>query len=265
MVVESIIGTHCAGIIAGNTYGVAKGVTVVGVKVLSAVGSGSTSGVIAGVDFVSQEKSQNPNRKVIGSMSLGGSPNSALDSAVAGAVNKGVVMVAAAGNDNDNACNYSPARSASAITVGATTNQDARASYSNFGSCVDIFAPGSGIVSTWYTSDTATQTLSGTSMAAPHVAGVAALYLQAGLTVNDMLEDAVPNTINDVGIGSPNMMTYTGQVNCDGSIPVELPSVSPVAPPPSCNGPGSGCSSGRDCCTGTCNCGMLCLLGNRCA
>jgi serine protease len=166
-------GTHVAGTVGGSTYGVAKAVRLVPVRVLDCQGSGTNSGVIAGVDWVTQ----NHVKPAVANMSLGGGASSALDTAVNNSINAGVTYVVPAGNDNQNACNYSPARVANAITVGSTTSSDDRSSFSNYGSCLDIFAPGSSITSAWYTSNTATNTISGTSMASPHVAGVAALYL----------------------------------------------------------------------------------------
>jgi len=167
-------GTHVSGTVGGSTYGVAKGVTLVAVRVLDCSGSGTNSGVIAGMDWVTSNRVL----PAVANMSLGGSFSQAINDAVTRMTNAGVSLAVAAGNENQNACNTSPASAASAITVGATTNTDARASFSNYGSCVDVFAPGNNITSAWYSSTTATNTISGTSMASPHVAGVAALYLQ---------------------------------------------------------------------------------------
>jgi subtilisin family serine protease len=170
-------GTHVAGTVGGSVHGVAKGVRLVGVRALNCQGSGSTSGVIAGVDWVTGN--HGAGQPAIANMSLGGGANSALDTAVNNSINDGVSYAVAAGNSNANACNSSPSRVGAAMTVGSTTtSSDARSSFSNFGTCLDIFAPGSSITSTWYTSNTATNTISGISMASPHVAGVAALYLQ---------------------------------------------------------------------------------------
>jgi len=204
-------GTHVAGTVGGSTYGVAKSVSLRAVRVLNCQGSGSTSGVIAGVNWVAANR-QLP---AVANMSLGGGASSALDSAVNSAINAGVTFAVAAGNSNANACNYSPARTAAAITVGSTTSSDARSSFSNYGTCVDIFAPGSSITSAWSTSDTATNTISGTSMASPHVAGAAALYLQANpgasnATVrNALVNNSTTNRISNVGTGSPNRLLYT--------------------------------------------------------
>ncbi len=166
-------GTHVAGTVGGASYGVAKGVKLVGVKVLDCDGSGFNSGVIAGVDWVTA----NASGASVANMSLGGGASSALDTAVRNSIASGVTYAVAAGNENQNACNVSPSRTAEALTVGATDTSDRRASFSNFGDCVDLFAPGVGIRSAWYTSNTATASISGTSMASPHVAGAAALYL----------------------------------------------------------------------------------------
>jgi subtilisin family serine protease len=163
-------GTHVSGTIGSATYGVAKGVKLYGVRVLGCDGSGSNSGVIAGIDWVRL----NHKKPAVANMSLGGGASSAVNTAVTNLSNAGVFVAVAAGNDNGNACNYSPASAPAVTTVGATTNTTARASYSNYGSCVDIYAPGTNITSTWTSGST--NTISGTSMASPHVAGVAALY-----------------------------------------------------------------------------------------
>jgi subtilisin family serine protease len=174
-------GTHVSGTVGGSTYGVAKGVRLVAVRVLNCAGSGTASGVIAGIDWVTANHAAGA--PAVANMSLGGTASSALDQAVQRSINDGVTYAVAAGNGNSSgvpqdACTVSPARVAGALTTGATDRTDAPASFSNYGSCVDLFAPGVGITSTWYTSSTATNTISGTSMATPHVAGVAALYLQ---------------------------------------------------------------------------------------
>jgi subtilisin family serine protease len=204
-------GTHVSGTVGSATYGVAKGVTLHPVRVLDCTGSGSTSGVIAGVNWVTQNRVL----PAVANMSLGGGVSTALDSAVANSIASGVTYAIAAGNSNANACNSSPARVAAALTVGSTTTTDARSSFSNFGTCVDLFAPGSSITSTWNTSDTATNTISGTSMATPHVAGVAALYLsqfgiQSAATVAAAIVDnATTGVVGSPGTGSPNRLLYS--------------------------------------------------------
>ena len=204
-------GTHVAGTIGGSTYGVAKSSLPRGVRVLDCNGSGSNSGVIAGVDWVRN----NFIAPAVANMSLGGGISSALDTAVNNLSNAGVPIAVAAGNSNANACNSSPARAANAITVGSTTTTDARSSFSNFGTCLDIFAPGSGILSSYFSSDTATATLSGTSMASPHVAGVAALYKQANPSAsattvrNAIVNGATTNVVTNPGTGSPNRLLYS--------------------------------------------------------
>lgn len=170
-------GTHVAGTIGGTTYGVAKGVDLVAVRVLDCAGSGSWSGIIAGIDFVTAE--HQAGEPAVANMSLGGGANLAVDLAVKNSIADGVAYAVAAGNSNAPACQYSPARVPEAMTSGASTIGDAKASFSNWGSCMDWFAPGQAITSAWRTSDSATNTISGTSMASPHTAGVAALYLES--------------------------------------------------------------------------------------
>jgi subtilisin family serine protease len=204
-------GTHVSGTVAGTTYGVAKKASLVAVRVLGCNGSGSTSGVIAGIDWVTQNHGPN----AVANMSLGGGLSSALNTAVANAVASGVTFAVAAGNDNRNACNYSPASAPSAITVGATSSNDARASFSNYGTCVDINAPGVSITSSWNTTDAATNTISGTSMATPHVAGAAALYLSGHLGSTPAQVDAAlkasatTNHIPSLPSGTPNLLLFT--------------------------------------------------------
>ena len=185
-------GTHVAGTVGGKTYGVAKQIKLIPVKVLGDNGSGTNAGVIAGVDWAVGHHVVN--KPAVGNMSLGGGASQASDDAVRRAINDGIVMCVAAGNSNVDAINSSPARTPEAITVGATTSADARASFSNYGSVVDIFAPGFEITSAWITSSTAINTISGTSMACPHVAGVAALYLENNLgTTTAQIETALKN------------------------------------------------------------------------
>jgi subtilisin family serine protease len=203
-------GTHVAGTIAGTTYGVAKQATVHPVRVLDCFGTGTTSDVIAGVDWVTA----NHISPAVANMSLGGTVSDALDSAIANSIASGVTYVIAAGNDSANACSFSPARLPAAITVGATDASDMRASYSNFGTCVDVFAPGSVITSAWIGSDTDTNTISGTSMATPHVAGIAALYLSQfpgaspAQVTTAILTNAVNGRVVNPGTGSPNRLAH---------------------------------------------------------
>ncbi len=206
-------GTHVAGTVGGTTYGVAKQVTIRPVRVLGCNGSGTTSGVIAGVDWVTSNHSAGS--PAVANMSLGGGVSSALDTAVNNSIADGVTYAVAAGNESTNACNGSPSRVGAALTVGSTTNTDARSSFSNFGSCLDIFAPGSSITSAWYTSNSATNTISGTSMATPHVAGVAALYLQGNPSAspssvgNAIISTSTSGVVSNPGTGSPNRLLYS--------------------------------------------------------
>lgn len=205
-------GTHCAGTVGGERWGVAKETDLIAVKVLGDNGSGSNSGVIAGINWVATRAST-LNKKSVANMSLGGSFSQATNEAVETAVDEGVSVVVAAGNDNSNACNFSPASEDSAITVAASDIRNARAGYSNFGNCVDIFGPGSSITSAWIGSPTATNTISGTSMASPQVAGTVAKFLSANPLLDTdsvtakLLTDASKGEISDVR-GSPNLMAY---------------------------------------------------------
>ncbi len=205
-------GTHVAGTAAGTTYGAAKAVTIVPVRVLDCTGAGTMSGVIAGVDWVTSHHTSGA--PAAANMSLGGGANSSLDTAVRNSISDGVTYTVAAGNENVDACTTSPARVAEALTVAASTSTDARASYSNWGSCVDLFAPGSSVTSASHSSDTATATMSGTSSAAPHTAGTAALYLSAsptatpGTVSSAIINGATTNVITDTA-GSPDRLAYS--------------------------------------------------------
>ncbi|ACU36144.1 S8 family peptidase [Actinosynnema pretiosum subsp. pretiosum] len=205
-------GTHVAGTVGGAEYGVAKEVKLVAVKVLNCAGSGTTASVVGGIDWVTA----NAVKPAVANMSLGGGADATLDAAVRTSVASGVTHVVASGNSSANACSYSPARVAEAISVNASTRTDARASFSNFGTCTDLFAPGEGITSSWNTNDTATNTISGTSMASPHVAGGAALYLAGNPTAAPatveaaLLSAASSDKIGNAGAGSPNKLLFTG-------------------------------------------------------
>ncbi|WP_335989661.1 S8 family peptidase [Glycomyces sp. MUSA5-2] len=203
-------GTHVAGTIGGTTYGLAKDVTIRAVRVLDDNGSGSYSAIISGIDWVAQ----NATGPAVANMSLGGGFSQALNDAIAAAVDSGVTFAIAAGNEGQDACNVSPGSEPSAITVGATDEDDAAASFSNFGECVDILAPGVGITSSWIDGDDAENTISGTSMATPHVAGVAALFLESNPDATPdevaaaLTEGAVPDAVDGVN-GSPNLLLNT--------------------------------------------------------
>jgi subtilisin family serine protease len=215
-------GTHVAGTVGGANFGVAKGVHLFAVKVVNCAGSGSTSSVISGVDWVAQHAVH----PAVANISLSASAFQPLDDAVTGAVNTGVTFTVAAGNSNANACRYSPARAAAALTVSATTTgasferfalgADPRLAPANFGTCTVVFAPGGNIPSDGNTSDTATNTMSGTSMAAAHVAGGVALFLSANpdatptQVTNTIIGAATPNVVTDAGPGSPNRMLFVG-------------------------------------------------------
>ncbi|KAL2173675.1 serine protease [Thermothelomyces heterothallicus CBS 202.75] len=209
-------GTHVAGTIGGTTYGVAKKTKLYAVKVLGSDGSGTTSGVIAGINFVADDAPKRSCPKgVVANMSLGGSYSASINNAAAALVRSGVFLAVAAGNENQNAANTSPASEASACTVGATDRNDAKASYSNYGSVVDIQAPGSNILSTWIGSTSATNTISGTSMASPHIAGLGAylLALEGSKTPAELcnyIKSTGNAAITGVPSGTTNRIAFNG-------------------------------------------------------
>jgi subtilisin family serine protease len=208
-----------AGTVGGSAYGVAKGVDLVAVRVLNCEGSGTTAQVVAGIDWVTA----NAQKPAVANMSLGGGADTALDNAVKASIASGVSYAIAAGNGllgifALDACTQSPARVPEAITVSATNNADAKPSWANRGTCVDVFAPGISIVSSWNTGDTATNTISGTSMAAPHVAGAAAVYLGANQSATPaqvgsaLVSTATTGVVTSPGSGSPNRLLYVGSL-----------------------------------------------------
>jgi subtilisin family serine protease len=224
-------GTHVAGTVGGGTYGVAKDVQLYAVRVLNCSGSGSWSGVIAGIDWVTQHR-QEP---AVANMSLGGWASSAVNQAVQQSIDAGVTYAVAAGNNAADACLYSPASALNAVTTGATSWNDARASFSNYGTCLDIFGPGVSVLSAWNDADDATATLSGTSMASPHVAGAAALYLEmypnasASDVGSAILDMATSDVVTGMGSGSPNLLLYVGSESTE---PPDQPPDEPPPPPP---------------------------------
>ncbi|XP_041477095.1 extracellular serine proteinase-like [Lytechinus variegatus] len=232
-------GTHCAGTVAGTDYGVAKAANIFGVRVLNCMGSGSWSGVVAGCEWVAE----NANGPSVASMSLGGGASTTVDDAIQVMIDAGITVAVAAGNDDDNACNYSPARAVEAITVGATDSSDDRAYFSNYGTCVDIFAPGVSITSAWIGGSTASNTISGTSMACPHVAGAAAIVLGINGTITpaevtyEILTKSISGVVSDPGFGSPNLLLYMGEGNGGGEVPDPEDPSDPTDPAdPTCGG-----------------------------
>jgi len=224
-------GTHVAGTTCGANYGVSANCKLCAVKVLSNAGSGSTAGVIAGIDHVANKCSSTPGMKCVANLSLGGGYSQQLNDAIAAAVNKGVVMVVAAGNESSDACGVSPASEPLAITVGSTTNTDAQSSFSNWGSCVDVYAPGSSITSSWNTSPIATNTLSGTSMASPHVAGIAAAIRSANPSWNPtQVRNAIVNNSVSLPFGR-TLATIDDIVGCPTPMPTTM---APTTPPTPC-------------------------------
>jgi subtilisin family serine protease len=227
-------GTHVSGTVGGSTFGVAKNVRLFAVRVLDCAGSGSTSGVISGVEWVTS----NHLSPAVANMSLGGGVSTALDQAVQSSIGSGVTYAIAAGNSSVDACTQSPARVPAALTVGASDINDVRATFSNFGTCVDLFAPGVSITSSWSTTDTATNTISGTSMATPHVTGAAALYLSANpaatpaQVASALVANATSGVLTSVGAGSPNKLLFERFIGAGAPPP-------PPPPPP----PPSGCTT----------------------
>jgi subtilisin family serine protease len=203
-------GTHVSGTVGGARYGVAKGVRLRAVRVLDCNGSGSTSGVIAGMNWV-QTNHASP---AVANMSLGGGFSSAMNTAATNLSNSGVFLAVAAGNSNANACNSSPSSAAAALTVAASDSTDHKASFSNYGSCVDTYAPGVSITSDWLNGGT--NTISGTSMASPHAAGVGALYkavngnVASSTVANWITSNATLNVIIGNPSGTPNRLLYKG-------------------------------------------------------
>ena len=208
-------GTHVAGTVGSATYGVAKNTGLYAVKVCTSSTSCTNAHILCGIDYVTGQKQASPSIPMVANMSLGGPFNQTMNNALQGSVTAGVFYAVAAGNESADACNRSPASAPNAFTVAATTITDARSSFSNFGTCVDAFAPGSDIVSTWYTSNTAANTLSGTSMASPHVAGAAALVLHQNpgwspyQVMSEIAVRATSNKVTNPGAGSPNRLLYT--------------------------------------------------------
>ena len=221
-------GTHVAGTAGGTTYGIMKTATMHPVRVLDCNGSGTTTSVLAGINWVIS----NAVAPAVSNMSIGGGPSTSLDNATNNMVAAGIVSAVAAGNSSTNACTSSPASAASALTVGSTTITDVRSSFSNFGTCLDLFAPGSGVFSSYIGGNNATATLSGTSMASPHVAGVAALYRSfnpshtPAQVMAAIVGQATPNRVTSPGTGSPNLLLYSGFI---GGGPPPPPNQSPIA------------------------------------
>ena len=219
-------GTHVSGIMAGTKYGVAKSASIVPIRVLGCDGSGFVSGLISGLNWaITNHQADIP---AVANLSVGAVASYSLNNAVASAVADGITVVVAAGNKNLDACNYSPASAPSAITVGATDATDSRAYYSNYGTCLDIFAPGSSISSAYIGSTTAVKSLSGTSMASPFVAGIAAVYLEGRESATPaevataITESATPDVVSNVGVDSPNKLAYSASF---AELPAAVPSV----------------------------------------
>jgi aqualysin 1 len=225
-------GTHVAGIVGGTKYGVAKQVRLYSVRVLDCSGSGTFSGLLAGLDWVVK----NGSRPAVANMSLSGSTSSSVNTAIQTATQSGVTVVVAAGNQTTDACSYSPASAATALTVAATNNTDAQASFSNFGRCVDLYAPGQSIRSDHSATDTTWASYSGTSQASPHVAGTAALYLQGhpaaapAEVAQAILASATSGTLSALGNGSPNLLLFSAFAAAD-PVPTPAPEPTPLPDP----------------------------------
>ena len=208
-------GSHVAGTIAGTTYGLAKGAKIIAVRVLDCNGSGTTESVVGGIDWVTK----NAKKPAVANMSLGGGTDIALDAAVKASIDAGITYAVAAGNDSSDACSASPADQPDAITVGATDDKDAKATFSNFGRCVDVFAPGVDITSVGITAPDSTAKMSGTSMATPHVSGGIALYLsqhpdaKPADVAKALVGAATPDKVGDPGTGSPNKLLFVGKAD----------------------------------------------------
>ena len=224
-------GTHVAGTVGSASYGVAKNVRLHAVRVLPCTNSGLVSDLIEGIDWVRA----NHVKPAVANISITASgPSTSVDTAIQSAVNAGVTMVVAAGNNNLDACNYSPARASKAITVGATYNADQKAGYSNFGSCVDIWAPGSLITSVSYANDLDARSMSGTSMASPHVAGVAALYLASNPSASpttvtqNIVDNATAGVVTGLDAVSPNKLLYSFLGSSPAPAPTPTPTLAPA-------------------------------------
>jgi subtilisin family serine protease len=255
------------GTVGGNEYGIAKSANLIAVKVLGADGSGSLANVIAGIDWVVAEAQSRTNGAVANLSLSAAAVIPSINTAVTNAVTAGVVMVVAAGNSNADACNYSPAAALNSITVGATARDDSRASFSNFGLCVDIFAPGVSIISAKTNTISESVSYSGTSMAAPHVAGVAALLLEEspGISPGDlkqkMLDSATSGVVTNPGSGSPDRMLYTGDITAAAPAPAPGPGPAPApdptpapapAPALTCKVKSVSCTNDSQCCSEKC-------------
>jgi subtilisin family serine protease/phosphodiesterase/alkaline phosphatase D-like protein len=222
-------GTHVSTTAAGSKYGIAKNATLVPVRILGCGGMGSYATVIAGLDWILSPQNPNPKTQAVLNLSIGGAASTSINDAILRLTNAGITVVAAAGNESTDACTRSPASAPSAITVGATTVLDARASFSNFGSCVDIFAPGAGITGGWIGSPSASVTISGTSMATPHVTGAAAVYLGLNPTasvaqVADALKaEATKGAVTNIDANTVNNLLYLSPT--DGGPAVSNPGV----------------------------------------